>query len=79
MAQLLNLLKTFSCSVNGHQMQVSNVINDRITEKCCSRCGKQITTTIYGEVVPLNDHYARINRSLRQLSVKKGKLKNSVA
>jgi len=52
-------------------MVVSHVVNDRVNELCCKNCGKQITNNIYGEVVPLNDIYARINKSLGQLARKK--------
>jgi len=71
MANSLNFLNAIACSITGHQMEISHVVNDRVNELCCKNCGKQMTTNIYGEIVPLNDHYARINRSLNQLARKK--------
>lgn len=66
-----NPLKLLSCAIIGHQMEISHVVNDRVNELCCKNCGKQMTNSIYGEVVPLNEHYSRINRSLGQLARKK--------
>lgn len=70
-----NPLKLLSCAITGHQMEISHVVNDRVNELCCKNCGKQMTNNIYGEVVPLNEHYSRINRSLAQLARKKGSRK----
>ncbi len=64
-------LKFLTCSLTGHQMEISHVVNDRVNEMCCKNCGKQMTNSIYGEIVPLNDRYERINRSLAQLARKK--------
>ncbi len=66
-----NPLKAITCNILGHKMVVSHVVNDRINEYRCCNCGKQMTSTIYGQLVPLNDHYSRINRSLSQLARKK--------
>ncbi|BAO54953.1 hypothetical protein NMS_0944 [Nonlabens marinus S1-08] len=38
-----------------------------------------MTNNIYGEIVPLNDRYERINRSLAQLARKKGLLRTRAA
>ncbi|GAK74879.1 hypothetical protein JCM19275_2895 [Nonlabens ulvanivorans] len=32
-----------------------------------------MTTNIYGNIVPLNDQYSRINRALNDLAVKKNR------
>ncbi|WP_170063781.1 hypothetical protein [Nonlabens xylanidelens] len=40
---------------------------------CCSKCGKQITNTIYGEVVPLNDLHSQINEALNDMARKRQK------
>ncbi len=64
-------LKSLTCNVIGHKMKIDQVINDRITEYSCCNCGKKMTTNIYGQLVPFNDHYLRINRSLGQLARKK--------
>jgi hypothetical protein len=71
MPKITNPLKTITCAVKGHQMEISHVVNDRVNELCCTNCGKQMTNTIYGEIVPLDDHYYRINRALAQLARKK--------
>jgi hypothetical protein len=52
-------------------MEISHVVNERVNELCCKNCGKQITNNIYGEIVPLNEHYERINQALAQLARKK--------
>ncbi|MFT5925446.1 MAG: hypothetical protein ACI9WL_000182 [Rubritalea sp.] len=64
-------LKAAVCSIIGHTYQVSHVVNDRVQELCCSKCGKQITNTIYGEVVPLNDIYSQINHALNDMARKR--------
>jgi hypothetical protein len=64
-------LKAAVCSIIGHTYQVSHVVNDRVQELCCSKCDKQITNTIYGEVVPLNDIYSQINHALNDMARKR--------
>ena len=71
MPQITNPLKSITCALKGHHMEISHVVNDRVNELCCTNCGKQMTNNIYGEVVPLDDHYSRINRALAQLARKK--------
>ncbi|PQJ31581.1 hypothetical protein BST92_06410 [Nonlabens arenilitoris] len=61
------------CSFTGHKLQVTHQVNDRIQELCCVKCGKQMTTNIYGNIVPLSDQYSRINRALNDLAVKKNR------
>ncbi|WOI22457.1 hypothetical protein [Nonlabens ulvanivorans] len=61
------------CSFTGHKLQVTHQVNDRIQEMCCVKCGKQMTTNIYGNIVPLNDQYSRVNRALNDLAVKKNR------
>ena len=74
-----NPLKRLACSITGHQMEISHVVNDRVNEMCCKKCNKQVTNNIYGETVPLNDLYTRINRSLGQLARKKQRQRPRVA
>ena len=71
MSKNTNPLKSITCSIKGHNMVISHVVNDRVNELCCKNCGKQLTNNIYGEIVPLDDIYSRINRSLGQLARKK--------
>ncbi|WP_194851690.1 hypothetical protein [Nonlabens antarcticus] len=52
-------------------MEISHVVNDRINEMCCKKCGKEMTNNIYGDTVPMNDYYLRINESLSQLARRK--------
>ncbi|WP_105983556.1 hypothetical protein [Nonlabens agnitus] len=66
-----NPFKRLVCFISGHQMEISHVVNDRVNEWCCTKCNKQVTNNIYGETVPLNDIYERINKSLAQLARKK--------
>ncbi|GAK92558.1 hypothetical protein JCM19298_3046 [Nonlabens ulvanivorans] len=61
------------CSFTGHNLQVTHQVNDRIQEMCCVKCGKQMTTNIYGNIVPLSDQYSRINRALNDLAIKKNR------
>jgi|GEM_PF-2274771 len=70
-APSIHPLKYISCALTGHQMEISHVVNDRVNELCCTNCGKQMTNNIYGDIVPLDDHYSRINRALAQLARKK--------
>lgn len=71
MARFTNPLKAIGCSIKGHDMEISHVVNERVNELSCKNCGKQITNNIYGEIVPLNDRYLSINKSLSQLARKK--------
>ncbi len=71
MVQKYNPLKSSRCFFKGHDMEISHVVNERINELCFTTCGKQVTNNIYGEIVPLNDIYERINRSLGQLARKR--------
>lgn len=64
-------IKHIACALTGHQMEISHVVNERVNEMCCKNCGKQITNNIYGEIVPLTDHYSRINSALATLARKK--------
>lgn len=61
------------CSFTGHKLEVTHQVNSRVQELCCTKCGKQMTTNIYGNLVPLTDKYSRINRALNQLAVKKNR------
>lgn len=62
---------TVICNFTGHDLQVSHTVNSKVKEYCCSKCGKQMTKTIYGNLVPLTDTYARINSALTDLAIKK--------
>lgn len=61
------------CSFTGHNFKVTHQVNKRVQELCCVKCGKQMTTNIYGNLVPLSDKYSRINRALNDLAVKKNR------
>ncbi|AZQ43039.1 hypothetical protein [Nonlabens ponticola] len=72
---LFNSLKSIACQITGHKLVVSDHVTDRVQELCCKNCGIQMTTNIYGDIVPLNDRYSRINHSLRQIASHKKALK----
>jgi len=59
------------CNLTGHDLKVSHTVNHKVKEYCCTTCGKQMTKTIYGNLVPLTDTYAQINRALGELAHKK--------
>lgn len=59
------------CNLTGHQLQESHSVNNTVKEYCCSNCGKKMTKTIYGNLVPLTDTYTRINKALSDLALKK--------
>ncbi|WP_438961796.1 hypothetical protein [Nonlabens sp.] len=61
------------CSITGHTLKVTHQVNSRVQEMCCAKCGKKMTTNIYGNVVPLNDKYTRINIALSKLAVKRNR------
>lgn len=73
MSKKYSPLKSALCAVSGHNFKVSHVVNERVQEMCCSKCHKQITNTIYGKVVPLNDRYSQINRALNDMARKRRK------
>lgn len=66
-----SLKASFSCGFTGHDYKISHKINDHVEEYSRCKCGKQMTTTIYGDLVPLTATYSRINKALRQLALKK--------
>ncbi len=68
-------LKAACCSIIGHNYRISHVVNTRVYELCCSKCGKQMTNNIYGELVPLNDRYSKINQTLKEMARKRLKAK----
>jgi hypothetical protein len=68
-------LKAVCCSILGHNYQISHVVNTRVYELCCSKCEKQMTNNIYGELVPLNDRYSKINQTLKEMARKRLKAK----
>ena len=61
------------CSFTGHDLQVTHQVNSRVQEMCCTKCGKQMTTNIYGKLVPLSAQYTRINKALNDLEIKKNR------
>jgi len=74
--------KTFSpikaaaiCSFTGHDFQVTHQVNSRVQEMRCTKCGKEMTTNIYGKMVPLSARYSRINKALNDLAIKKNRRK----
>lgn len=71
MSNSTNLVKAMACAVTGHVFKVSRVVNSRVEEYCCSKCKKQMTLDIYGDLQPLNDRYERINKALHDLAIKK--------
>lgn len=73
MRKKYSLFKAARCSITKHNYKVSHVVNERVHEMCCSKCGKQITTTIYGEIVPLNDLHSQINKALNDMARKRQK------
>ncbi|MEO9952336.1 hypothetical protein [Nonlabens sp.] len=73
MRKKYSLIKAVRCSITKHNYQVSHVVNERVQEMCCTKCGKQITNTIYGEVVPLNDLHSQINEALNDMARKRQK------
>ncbi|WP_213524239.1 hypothetical protein [Nonlabens sp.] len=64
-------LKALGCSLIGHRYQVSCEVNDHIQELCCCTCHKQMTRTIYGKFVPLNERHSEINRILNHVDRKR--------
>lgn len=62
---------TVVCNLTGHDLRVSHTVNHKVKEYCCSKCGKQMTKTIYGNLVPLTDTYAQINKALGDLAIKR--------
>jgi hypothetical protein len=71
MNKIYSPLKAIGCFIIGHHYQVSYKVNDHIQEICCSKCHKQMTRTIYGKIVPLNERQALINRTLNDVDRKK--------
>ncbi|WP_124979211.1 hypothetical protein [Nonlabens xiamenensis] len=66
-----SLIKSVGCSLTGHRFRTSHVVNDRIQEMCCANCGKEVTTNIFGQTVPLSDSYHQINRALNDVARKR--------
>jgi PHP family Zn ribbon phosphoesterase len=64
-------LRAACCSIIGHNYEVTHVVNERVHELCCSKCGKQITNNIYGKIVPLNERYSKINKALNDMARKR--------
>ncbi len=71
MSKSFSPIKAVGCSITKHKFKTSRIVNERIEELCCSKCGKQMTKTIYGDYVPLNDRYTQINRALTDVAQKR--------
>ena len=71
MSNSFSPLKSVGCSITKHKFKTSRIVNDRVEELCCTKCGKQMTKTIYGDFVPLNDRYEQINRALNDVAQKR--------
>jgi hypothetical protein len=72
---MTSIFKQLSCSVNGHQFKTRSIINERVSEVRCCKCGKEMTTNIYGNLVPLNENYSRINHALSELATRRKSIK----
>ncbi|PQJ20102.1 MULTISPECIES: hypothetical protein [Nonlabens] len=59
--------KSLLCSITGHKYRVSKEITEHVKEYTCCKCNKKMTSTIYGQLLPLNDQYSRLNRALSSL------------
>lgn len=73
MKRSFSLLKSLSCTLTSHNYEVSHVVSDRVKEYNCTHCNKEMTTDIYGNLVPLSDLQERINKVLNDLAIKKNR------
>ena len=59
------------CSTFGHQFTVSNKITNYINEYKCSRCGKEVTNVVSGDIEVLTYKNRKINACLSEFFQKK--------
>lgn len=59
------------CAVKGHQYQTTDVINERVKEFTCVRCGHQATSTVYGGIVPMSETFKKVNKAIKEMTQKR--------
>ena len=72
------VLKNLYCSLFNHKYVVKNDITKFVKEYVCLNCGKELTTSDQGKLIPLTDKRREINRELKSLYNKRRKLKQKV-
>ncbi|WP_241485214.1 hypothetical protein [Psychroserpens damuponensis] len=60
-------MKSFYCSVFGHQYEVSKNITYHVKEYKCSHCNSQVTTSGNGGLTPLTPKFREINSVLSRI------------
>lgn len=70
-------MKNIYCRLFNHDFIVKSEITKYVKEYSCSRCGKQLTTSDQGELIPLTDKRRKINEELKNLYIKRRKLKKN--
>lgn len=68
-------MKTLYCKLFGHDYLIKVEITDFVREYECASCGRQMTTSDQGNMIPLTDKRREINQELRKLYKKRKKIK----
>jgi len=71
------VLKHLYCRLFDHEFIVKNEITKIVKEYKCLHCGKQVTTSDQGKLIPLTDKRREINVELKKLYNKRIKLKQN--
>ena len=59
------------CSVLGHRFKIQKRITVHTKEYKCECCGKEVTTTPNGNIIPLTDELKTIHKGLEQMVVRR--------
>lgn len=70
-------MKNLYCRLFNHDFIVKSEITKFVKEYTCLRCGKQLTTSDQGDLIPLTDKRREINEELKKLYIKRKKLKKN--
>ncbi|OBX25296.1 hypothetical protein LX77_01220 [Gelidibacter algens] len=70
-------MKNLYCRLFNHDFIIKSEITKFVKEYTCLNCGKQLTTSDQGELIPLTDKRRETNEELRKLYIKRRKLKKN--
>ncbi|MFH4963570.1 DUF1660 family phage protein [Gaetbulibacter sp. M235] len=68
-------MKEIHCKMFGHDYHISRNVTYHVKEYTCTRCHKQLTTGVSGELVKLTPKFKEINDVLERIHTKRNKKK----
>lgn len=69
-------MKEIHCKMFGHDYNISRNVTYHVKEYTCSKCNKQLTTGVSGELVTLTPKFKEINDVLERIHAKRNKKKS---